>query len=443
MGQATSQAIIALGANLGDSASTLRAAAERIACIPGVSVSSASCIYRSEPAYLEEQADFYNAAMMVDCALEPLPLLHELQNIEQEFGRVRTVANGPRSLDLDIIDFAGVVCDSSELILPHPLALERGFVVEPLLELVPEYRLADGRSVTEANVKYGHIISKGEPLIERLRAVQTVSDELSSYAVQQPSGDRKYDIAGEGSGLLSICATPIGNLRDITLRVIDALKAADVILAEDTRVTRRLLNHLEIHTKLERCDENIIRQRIPSILEDLRQGRRIAFVSDAGTPGVADPGSQLIAAAQEAGLIVEVLPGASAVLTALVASGFTAPGFYFGGFLPRKESRLRELFDQLAALDASLVFYESPHRTAKSLQLIAQCFPEREVVMARELTKLFEEVLRGPAPEIAEQIAQRTQERALKGEVVLVIGPPEQQANNTRTHRDKYADKNA
>lgn len=428
MGQTMNQAIIGLGANLGDSDSTLRAAVERIARIPGVTISSASSIYRSEPAYLTNQADFSNAVLMIDCELEPLSLLHGLQSIEQEFGRVRTVANGPRSLDLDIIDYAGVVCDSPELMLPHPLALERGFVVEPLLEVAPGYRLADGTKVTDVDVKYGRIISKGEPLIEEYSTAQVVKDR---------------DRTRENSGLLSICATPIGNLGDITLRVIDALKAADVILAEDTRVTRRLLAHLDIHTRLERCDENIIRQRIPAILEDLRQGRHVAFVSDAGTPGLADPGSQLIAAAQEAGLLVEVLPGASALLTALVASGFTTPGFYFGGFLPRKDSRIKELFDQLAALDATLVFYESPHRTVKSLQMIAQCFPEREVVMARELTKLYEEVLRGPAPEIAEQIAQRTQERALKGEVVLVIGPPEQQATNTRTHKDKYADKNA
>jgi 16S rRNA (cytidine1402-2'-O)-methyltransferase len=240
------------------------------------------------------------------------------------------------------------------------------------------------------------------------------------------------------SGILSICATPIGNLSDITLRVIETLKQADLILAEDTRVTRKLLNHLSISTKLERCDENVIRQRSPQIIEYIKQGSRIAYVSDAGTPGIADPGAYLIQAAHETNCPIEVLPGASAVLTAVVAAGFTASAFYFGGFLPRKKSQIAAALTQLATLDASLVFYESPHRTAASLVLIAETFPEREVVLARELTKFYEEILRAPAPELAAQITEREQAgHPLKGEVVLVIGPPPKQANK-RTHQDKY-----
>ncbi|MDR3037084.1 MAG: 16S rRNA (cytidine(1402)-2'-O)-methyltransferase [Coriobacteriales bacterium] len=242
-----------------------------------------------------------------------------------------------------------------------------------------------------------------------------------------------------GAGILSICATPIGNLGDITLRVAETLAHADLVLAEDTRVTRKLLNHLDVHPRVERCDENTIRQRTPHIIEALGQGSRIAYVSDAGTPGIADPGMHLVAAAREAGCRVEVLPGASAVLTALVASGFMASAFYFGGFLPRKKAQIVATLTPLAALDAALVFFESPHRTVLSLAVIAEIFGEREVVLARELTKLHEEVLRAPAPLLAAQIAQREQAgRPLKGEIVLVIAPLPPSATQ-RVHQDKYA----
>ncbi|MDR3314903.1 MAG: 16S rRNA (cytidine(1402)-2'-O)-methyltransferase [Coriobacteriales bacterium] len=238
--------------------------------------------------------------------------------------------------------------------------------------------------------------------------------------------------------MLSICATPIGNLGDITLRVLDALRTSELILAEDTRVTRKLLSAYDIHTPLERCDENVLKARIPGLTEQLLQGKHIALVSDAGTPGISDPGMALIAAAREAGCAVEVLPGASAVLTALVASGLSAQAFYFGGFLPRKESQVKALLHALSDLDALLVFYESPHRTARSLAVMAEVFPEREVVLARELTKLHEEALRAPAPELAQQIAARVKEQPLKGEVALVIGPAPP-TGVKRTHRDKYA----
>ncbi len=435
MEQTTRQVVIALGANLGNAEETLRAAACRIGDIPSLTIISASCIYQSQPAYLEEQAQFSNAILLAKCDLEPLVLLHELQAIEQEFGRKRTIANGPRSLDLDIVDITDVIRETQELTLPHPLALERGFVVTPLLEIAPEYRFANGKLVTEADVEYGEIISKGPSLIECCADSEGITgageDEITAIEVAHKTA---------GRGTLSVCSTPIGNLGDITLRVIETLGRADLILAEDTRVTLRLLNHLQISTRLERCDENVIKQRMAAILVELQQGKHVAFVSDAGTPGVADPGMQLIAAVREAGYEVEVLPGASAVLTALVASGFEAPGFYFGGFIPRKAKAAFELFGQLAHLNAVLVFYESPHRTAKSLERIAEAFPQREVVMARELTKLHEEVLRGSVAKIAEQISNRTEERPLKGEVVLVIGPPQHSESEARVHRDKYAD---
>jgi 16S rRNA (cytidine1402-2'-O)-methyltransferase len=450
-----SQAVIALGANLGDASATLRAAAEKVGQLPGVTVVASSQIYRTEPAYLEEQFEFRNAVMLVDTNLKPLSLLRELQGIERQFGRERTVKNGPRSLDLDIVDFAGFVSDTAELKLPHPLALERDFVVTPLLEIAPGYQLADGSSVTTMAVSYGKVTGTDGPLLERCRLKQIAfksrshsslhiarfSDYLQSIDASQDEGATERQASADKPGLLSICATPIGNLGDITLRVIEALGSADIIYAEDTRVSRKLLTHLDIHTRLERCDENTVQQRLPRIIDELRLGRRVAYVSDAGTPGVSDPGMQLVAATRAAGLAVEVLPGASALLTAWVAAGFTAPGLYFGGFLPRKEGQIKATLEQLAALDAVSVFYESPHRTARSLAIIAQVFPEREVVLARELTKLHEEVLRGPAPDIAAQIDQRSQAQPMRGEVALVIGPPVSAASQPRIHRDKYASK--
>jgi 16S rRNA (cytidine1402-2'-O)-methyltransferase len=248
-------------------------------------------------------------------------------------------------------------------------------------------------------------------------------------------------IADSTTGILSICATPIGNLGDITLRVIETLKAANLILAEDTRVARKLLNHLDIHAKLERCDENTIRQRSTRIVERIAQGERVAYVSDAGMPAVADPGSHLVGAVRQAGLSVEVLPGPSAVLTALAASGFASQAFYFGGFLPRKRTQAVAVLTNLAQLDAILVFFESPHRVAASLGTIAKVFGEREVVLARELTKLHEEVLRASAPELVQQIVAREQQgQALKGEVTLVIAPPPKQSTH-RAHQDRYASK--
>jgi 16S rRNA (cytidine1402-2'-O)-methyltransferase len=156
-------------------------------------------------------------------------------------------------------------------------------------------------------------------------------------------------------------------------------------------------------------------------------------------PGIADPGGYLVAAVREAGLPLEVLPGPSAVLTALVASGFATQAFYFGGFLPRKRAQLVRTFEGLAQLDAALVFFESPRRTCATLAVIAEVFSEREVVLARELTKLHEEVVRATAPALARQIAERERDgHPLKGEVTLVIAPPSK-PSAPRVHQDKYA----
>lgn len=231
-------------------------------------------------------------------------------------------------------------------------------------------------------------------------------------------------------GRLVVCATPIGNLGDVTLRVLDALRDADTVAAEDTRVTRKLLARYEIATRLERCDEHTVERQTPVLVERMLGGEVIALVSDAGTPGVSDPGARLVDACIDAGVTVEVLPGASAILAALVASGLPTHAFYFGGFLPRKAGERRRALDALAPLDATLIFYESPRRSAASLSALAEALPGRRAALARELTKLHEEVVRGAIEDVAAEIGSREN---LKGEVVLLVGPPPARA---REHAD-------
>jgi 16S rRNA (cytidine1402-2'-O)-methyltransferase len=226
------------------------------------------------------------------------------------------------------------------------------------------------------------------------------------------------------AGVLLVCATPIGNLGDVTLRVLDALRTVDVIQAEDTRVTRKLLARYDIHTPLEPYHEHNRMARTHELVERIERGERIALVSDAGTPGISDPGEHLVDACLEAGVKVDVLPGASAIVTALVASGLPTHAFYFGGFLPRKAGERARALEKLAALDATLVFYESPSRTAATLASLAEAFPGRHAALARELTKLHEEVARDEVAALAEAF----RERELKGEVVLLVGPPVEQA---------------
>lgn len=222
-------------------------------------------------------------------------------------------------------------------------------------------------------------------------------------------------------GLLQVCATPIGNLGDVTPRVIEALKEATVVLAEDTRVTKKLFARYAITTALERYDEHTATRKTPQIVTRIASGERIALVSDAGTPGISDPGAALVEAALEAGLAVEVLPGPSAIITALVASGLPTHAFYFGGFLPRKAGERERLLGSLALLDATLIFYESPHRVTSSIQALAAAYPGRSAAVARELTKLHEEVVRGPVAQVAQDLAAR---ESIKGEIVVVVGPP-------------------
>jgi 16S rRNA (cytidine1402-2'-O)-methyltransferase len=217
---------------------------------------------------------------------------------------------------------------------------------------------------------------------------------------------------------LAVCATPIGNLEDVTLRVLAELAAADVVLCEDTRHTRVLLERHGVKTRLLSYHEHNEARRTSELLPRLESGERVALVSDAGLPGVSDPGARLVRAALDAGFDVTVLPGPSAVETALVASGLVADQYRFLGFLPRGEKRLARLWEELRSWPWPAVAFESPQRLPATLCSLAAAEPEREAAVCRELTKRFEEVVRGPAAELAERF-----DTPPKGEITLVIGP--------------------
>jgi 16S rRNA (cytidine1402-2'-O)-methyltransferase len=217
---------------------------------------------------------------------------------------------------------------------------------------------------------------------------------------------------------LAVCATPIGNLEDVTLRVLAELAAADVVLCEDTRHTRGLLRRHGIEARLLSYHEHNEAQRTAELLPRLEAGERVALVSDAGLPGVSDPGARLVRAALDAGFDVTVLPGPSAVETALVASGLVAEQYRFLGFLPRGEKRLSGLWEELAAWPWPMVAFESPQRLPATLRSLAAADPGREAAVCRELTKRFEEVVRGTARELAERFREPP-----KGEITIVVGP--------------------
>jgi 16S rRNA (cytidine1402-2'-O)-methyltransferase len=217
---------------------------------------------------------------------------------------------------------------------------------------------------------------------------------------------------------LAVCATPIGNLDDVTLRVLEELRSADLVLCEDTRHTRGLLDRHGIQARLLSYHEHNEAKRSAEVLPRLEAGERIALVSDAGMPGISDPGARLIGAALDAGVPVTVLPGPSAVETALVASGLAGARFQFLGFLPRGERALAALWRELAAWPHAAVAFESPQRLPGTLRSLASADPERIVAVCRELTKRFEEVVCGTAAELAEHFSD-----APKGEITLVLGP--------------------
>lgn len=248
-------------------------------------------------------------------------------------------------------------------------------------------------------------------------AKKNLDAQRGAFTKQNKKGYRHPQSAGK----LYICPTPIGNLGDVSLRVLETLARVDTVCAEDTRVTAKLLAAYDIEKRIERLDEELLSKRMDSIIERVLQGEHIAYCSDAGMPGVSDPGLRLVDAAHKAGLAFEVLPGPSASITAYVASGFSNPHFFFGGFLPRKKADCIESLTQLKALDAVLLYYESPQRLLASLACIAEVFPYRRIAICRELTKLHEEVVRGSSKEVLAEFEQRTQDRAIKGEIVIVI----------------------
>jgi len=241
-------------------------------------------------------------------------------------------------------------------------------------------------------------------------------------------------VSGLAPGLYLV-ATPIGNLGDITLRALDVLKHVDRIACEDTRHTQKLLNHFQIETPTVSCHEHNERQRAAELIAALKAGGRIALVSDAGMPGISDPGTWLVREAIAAGVLVIPIPGANAGLSALIASGLPAEEFLFVGFLPEKagarRSRLEELAAQAGRLETicTLVIYEAPHRILETLAEIESIFgPAARVVLARELTKIHEEFLRGSVADVRRELASRDR---IRGEITLLVEPPAKSGSPT------------
>jgi 16S rRNA (cytidine1402-2'-O)-methyltransferase len=216
---------------------------------------------------------------------------------------------------------------------------------------------------------------------------------------------------------LYLVGTPIGNLEDITLRALRVLRECDVVAAEDTRRTGQLLKHFGISKPLLSYFQFNEARRSEEIIERLRRGEKVALVTDAGSPGISDPGERVVKTAIAAGFRVESVPGACALIAALTASGLATDEFHFVGFLPHKSGQRRNKLESIKSVPGTLVFYESPYRIEKLLSELNAVFPEREVVLARELTKKFEEFLRGKPAELLEL----TKKRSLKGEFVVLL----------------------
>ncbi|MBH0231854.1 16S rRNA (cytidine(1402)-2'-O)-methyltransferase [Halobacillus yeomjeoni] len=218
-------------------------------------------------------------------------------------------------------------------------------------------------------------------------------------------------------GVLYIVPTPIGNLQDMTFRAVETLKKVDVIAAEDTRNTKKLLNHFEIQSPLVSYHEHNKHAKGPQLIERLKKGEDIALVSDAGMPGISDPGEELVKEAVEGELSVIVLPGANAALPALAGSGLSTEQFYFFGFLPRKKKERASELERLQSLSATLVFYESPHRLKEMLAHVLEVFGNRQATIARELTKRYEEYIRGNL----EELVSWSQEEEVRGEFCIIV----------------------
>jgi len=245
--------------------------------------------------------------------------------------------------------------------------------------------------------------------------------------------DMKEQLPPLVGGTLYLVATPVGNLEDITLRALRTLRECDLIAAEDTRHTGQLLRHFGISKPLVSYFQFNEAKRSEEILDRLGRGEKISLVTDAGTPGISDPGERVVAAALKAGYRVEAVPGACALVAALTASGLPTGEFHFIGFLPHKSGQRRNQLETLKGVEGTLVFYESPYRVLKMLSELKEVFPERRVVLARELTKKFEEYLRGTPAELLTQL----ENRAIKGEFVVLVSPsnPNQSATQNCTGR--------
>lgn len=238
------------------------------------------------------------------------------------------------------------------------------------------------------------------------------------------AGNNSHSQAEPSTGTLYVIGTPIGNLEDITLRALRILKEVDQIACEDTRQTQKLLNHYDIHKRTVSYHEHNEMTRAPELILELEKGSSIALVTDAGMPGISDPGYRLITLAIRHHIRVVPIPGASAFLSALVASGLPTDSFRFSAFLPAKRGQRRELLESIKESPRTQIFYEAPHRILETLEDIVELLgPSRHVVIAREVTKLHEEFLRGLAASVFEQVKERGE---LKGEITLLIGKTEE-----------------
>lgn len=219
------------------------------------------------------------------------------------------------------------------------------------------------------------------------------------------------------TGKLYLVPTPIGNLEDMTFRCVKILKEADLIASEDTRNTQKLLNHFEIATPQKSLHEHNYKERVPQLIEQLQMGKTIAQCSDAGMPSISDPGHELVKACLVEGIAVIALPGPTAGLTALIASGLSPQPNLFYGFLPRKKKEQKQALSELASQEATMIFYESPYRIAATIEMMKEVLGERQAVICRELTKIHEEYLRGTFSELIEYLDQQP----IKGECCLLV----------------------
>lgn len=243
-------------------------------------------------------------------------------------------------------------------------------------------------------------------------------------------------------GMLYLCATPIGNLQDITLRVLDTLKAVDCIACEDTRKTLQLLNHFSISKPVTSYYEHNKMTKGTLIIQQLKEGKNIALVSDAGMPGISDPGYDLVQQCLAEGIPFTVLPGPVAAVTGLVLSGMPTQRFCFEGFIPRQKKERQQFFQNLLTEERTMIFYESPHRLEDTLKTMTEIFPERQMAAARELTKKFEEIVRGTPAELAAHFAAQ----GIRGEFVLLLhgadpAPPEKRDLNWAADRAAQLEK--